>query len=33
MSASRYAMMMLRHAETDGSGWSRPIQYGPGGVV
>jgi phage terminase large subunit-like protein len=33
MSASRYAMMMLRHAETDNSSWSRPIQYGPSGVV
>lgn len=33
MSASRYAMMMRRHAETEGGGWAKPIEYGPSGVV
>jgi len=33
LSASRYAMMMLRHARTHEDAWSRPIKYGPSGVV
>jgi hypothetical protein len=33
LSASRYAMMMLRHAETPDDPWKRPIEYGPSGVV
>ena len=34
ISASRYAMMMLRHARTTHEdSWSKPIKYGPSGVV
>jgi phage terminase large subunit-like protein len=33
LSASRYAMMMLRYAETRDDPWKRPIVYGPSGVV
>jgi len=34
ISASRYAMMMLRHARTaHEDAWSKPIKYGPSGVV
>jgi phage terminase large subunit-like protein len=34
ISASRYAMMMLRHARTTHEdAWSKPIKYGPSGVV
>jgi len=34
LSASRYAMMMLRHARTaHDDAWSRPIKYGPSGLV
>ena len=33
LSASRYAMMMLRYAETQNDPWGRPIGYGPSGVV
>jgi phage terminase large subunit-like protein len=33
LSASRYAMMMRRFAETDGGAWSKPLRYGPTGIV
>jgi phage terminase large subunit-like protein len=33
ISASRYALMMLRHAQTQNDPWSKPIKYGPSGVV
>jgi phage terminase large subunit-like protein len=34
LSASRYAMMMLRFARTaQDDGWSKPIKYGPSGLV
>ena len=34
ISASRYALMMLRHARTaQDDAWSRPIKYGPSGLV
>ena len=33
LSASRYAMMMLRFAQTQNDPWSKPIKYGPSGVV
>jgi phage terminase large subunit-like protein len=34
ISASRYALMMLRHARpTQDDAWSKPIKYGPSGIV
>ena len=33
ISASRYAMMMRRFAEVDGGAWSKPLKYGPSGIV
>ena len=33
ISASRYAMMMLRFAEIEGGAWGKPIKYGHMGVV
>ena len=34
ISASRYAMMMLRYARTaQDDGWSKPLKYGPSGLV
>jgi hypothetical protein len=34
LSASRYAMMMLRYARpAQDDAWSKPIKYGPSGLV
>jgi hypothetical protein len=33
MSASRYALMMLRHAEREGGTWTGPIRYPGNGVM
>jgi len=33
MSASRYAMMMLRFATPQDGAWGRPLKYGPMGIV
>jgi hypothetical protein len=33
LSASRYAMMMLRFAEVEGGAWRKPLQYPPSGIM